>query len=227
MANMFAQAEALAFGKTAEEVATEGVPEWQVPYRVFEGNRPTNVILAERLDGRTLGALVALYEHSVFTQGAIWDIDSFDQWGVELGKALALRIAPELDPRRTGGLDHDSSTNGLIERYRRARSLRGPAERDGAYHQGAVWPWLLGPFAAAWLAVHRNRPESLAMARARFLAPLREHLQAAGLGHVSEVVDGDPPHHPGGCPFQAWSLGEMIRIETMLGDEAPPGRAPA
>jgi len=125
MANLFAQAEALAFGKTAEEVAAEGVPEWQVPYRVFEGNRPTNVILAERLDARTLGALVALYEHSVFTQGAIWDIDSFDQWGVELGKALALRIAPELDPRRTGGLDHDSSTNALIERYRRARSSRG------------------------------------------------------------------------------------------------------
>jgi len=125
MANLFAQAEALAFGKTAEDVVAEGVPEWQVPYRVFEGNRPTNVILAERLDARTLGALVALYEHSVFTQGAIWDIDSFDQWGVELGKALALRIAPELDPRRTGGLDHDSSTNALIERYRRARSSRG------------------------------------------------------------------------------------------------------
>jgi glycogen debranching enzyme len=111
------------------------------------------------------------------------------------------------------------------------RYVGGPAERDRAYHQGAAWPWLLGPFVAAWLAVHGARPESLAMARvearARFLAPLREHLQAAGLGHVSEVVDGDPPHHPGGCPFQAWSLGEMIRIETMLGDEAPPGAAPA
>ena len=89
MANLFAQAEALAFGKTREEVAGEGVPEWQAPFRVFEGNRPTNVILAERLDPRTLGALVALYEHSVFTQGAIWNIDSFDQWGVELGKVLA------------------------------------------------------------------------------------------------------------------------------------------
>ena len=125
MANLFAQAEALAFGKTSQEVAAEGVPEWQVPFRVFEGNRPTNVILAERLNPRTLGALVALYEHSVFTQGAIWDIDSFDQWGVELGKALALRIVPELDRRHTGELVHDSSTNALIERYRRARQLRG------------------------------------------------------------------------------------------------------
>jgi glucose-6-phosphate isomerase len=127
MANLFAQAEALAFGKTAGEVAAEGVPEWQVPFRVFEGNRPTNTILADRLDPRTLGALVALYEHSVFTQGAIWDIDSFDQWGVELGKALALRIAPELDPRHPGTLAHDGSTNALIERYRRARATRGGA----------------------------------------------------------------------------------------------------
>ena len=122
MANLFAQAEALAFGKTAQEVEAEGVPDWQVPFRVFEGNRPTNVILADRLDPRTLGALVALYEHNVFTQGAIWDIDSFDQWGVELGKALALRIIPELDHRHTGELVHDSSTSALIERYRRARA---------------------------------------------------------------------------------------------------------
>ena len=122
MANLFAQAEALAFGKTAQEVAAEGVPEWQAPFRVFEGNRPTNVILADRLDPRTLGALIALYEHSVFTQGAVWDIDSFDQWGVELGKALALRIIPELDQRHTGELVHDSSTSALIERYRRARA---------------------------------------------------------------------------------------------------------
>ena len=124
MANLFAQSEALAFGKTAEEVADEGVPRWQVPFRVFEGNRPTNVILADRLDPRTLGALVALYEHSVFTQGAIWDIDSFDQWGVELGKVLALRIAPELDPGHAGALRHDGSTNALIERYRSARATR-------------------------------------------------------------------------------------------------------
>ncbi len=124
MANLLAQAEALAFGKTAQEVVAEGVPEWQVPFRVFEGNRPTNVILAERLDPRTLGALVALYEHSVFTQGAVWNIDSFDQWGVELGKVLALRIAPELDPTRPGVLAHDSSTNALIERYRKARARR-------------------------------------------------------------------------------------------------------
>jgi glucose-6-phosphate isomerase len=120
MANLFAQAEALAFGKTREDVLAEGVPEWQAPFRVFEGNRPTNVILANRLDPRTLGALVALYEHSVFTQGVIWNIDSFDQWGVELGKVLALRIAPELDPSHAGVLTHDSSTNALIERYRHA-----------------------------------------------------------------------------------------------------------
>jgi glucose-6-phosphate isomerase len=124
MANLFAQAEALAFGKTAQEVVGEGVPDWQVPFRVFEGNRPTNVILAERLDPRTLGALVALYEHSVFTQGAVWNIDSFDQWGVELGKVLALRIAPELEAKPGDRLGHDGSTNALIERYRRARSRR-------------------------------------------------------------------------------------------------------
>jgi glucose-6-phosphate isomerase len=118
MANLFAQAEALAFGKTEQEVVAEGVPDWQAPFRVFEGNRPTNVILADRLDPRTLGALVALYEHSVFTQGVIWNIDSFDQWGVELGKVLALRIAPELDLKHNGQLAHDSSTNALIKRYR-------------------------------------------------------------------------------------------------------------
>ena len=121
MANLFAQAEALAFGKTREEVVAEGVPEWQAPFRVFEGDRPTNVILADRLDPRTLGALVALYEHSVFTQGVIWNIDSFDQWGVELGKVLALRIAAELDPGHPGALKHDSSTNALIRRFRCAR----------------------------------------------------------------------------------------------------------
>ena len=102
----------------------------------------------------------------------------------------------------------------------RPRYAGGPTERDGAYHQGTVWPWLLGPFVAAWLAVHGSGPEARAEARARFLAPLRAHLDTAGLGHVSEVADGDPPHRPGGCPFQAWSLGELIRIETMLGEEA-------
>jgi glucose-6-phosphate isomerase len=122
MANLFAQAEALAFGKTPEEVAREGVPEWQVPFRTFEGNRPTNMLLGQRLDPHTLGALVALYEHSVFTQGAVWNINSFDQWGVELGKALALKIVPELDPKHGEKLAHDGSTNALIERYRRARS---------------------------------------------------------------------------------------------------------
>jgi len=118
-ANLFAQTEALAFGKTAEQVSAEGTPAWLVPHRVFPGNRPTSTILAERLTPHALGTLVALYEHAVFTQGVIWEIDSFDQWGVELGKQLAVRIIPEL----TGGgpLDHDSSTNALIERYRRSR----------------------------------------------------------------------------------------------------------
>jgi glucose-6-phosphate isomerase len=120
MANLFAQAEALAFGKTAEELAAEGSHPSQTPFRVCQGNRPTNVILAENLTPHTLGTLVALYEHSVFTQGAIWGIDSFDQWGVELGKALARRIIPELTAATA--LTHDSSTNGLIGRYRRARS---------------------------------------------------------------------------------------------------------
>ncbi len=121
MSNVFAQAEALAFGKTPDEVRAEGVEEAIVPHRVFEGNRPSNVILAERLDPRTLGALVALYEHSVFTQGVIWEIDSFDQWGVELGKALAQRIIPGLKSADDPPLDHDSSTNALIRRYRQMR----------------------------------------------------------------------------------------------------------
>ncbi len=116
MANVFAQAEALAFGKIPEEVRAEGTPDWLVPHRVFEGNRPSTTILAERLTPETLGKLVALYEHSVFTQGVIWDIDSFDQWGVELGKQLAARILPELDTNTEPG--HDSSTNNLIRRYR-------------------------------------------------------------------------------------------------------------
>ncbi len=121
MANLFAQAEALAFGKTAEELKTEGSPDFQTPFRVTEGNRPTNVILADRLEPTTLGSLVALYEHSVFTQGAIWAIDSFDQWGVELGKVLASRIIPELGHGAEPKLSHDSSTNALIGRYRTRR----------------------------------------------------------------------------------------------------------
>ena len=119
MANLFAQAEALAFGKTAAELTAEGSPPAQTPFRVTEGNRPTNMILAEKLEPMTLGALVALYEHSVFTQGAVWDIDSFDQWGVELGKVLAVRIIPELRSQDAPKLGHDSSTNALIERYRK------------------------------------------------------------------------------------------------------------
>jgi glucose-6-phosphate isomerase len=121
MANLLAQAEALAFGKTAAEVKAEGVPDFQIPFRVFEGNRPTNLILAEKLTPRTLGSLVALYEHSVFTQGVIWNIDSFDQWGVELGKVLAQRIIPELQSSEEPKLKHDTSTNSLIQRYRRLR----------------------------------------------------------------------------------------------------------
>jgi glucose-6-phosphate isomerase len=121
MANLFAQAEALAFGKTAAELTAEGSPAFQTPFRVTEGNRPTNMILAERLDPKTLGALVALYEHSVFTQGAVWEIDSFDQWGVELGKVLAKRIIPELQDAKEPQLKHDSSTNALIRRYRAHR----------------------------------------------------------------------------------------------------------
>jgi glucose-6-phosphate isomerase len=119
LANVFAQAEALAFGKTSEQVKAEGTPDWLVPHRVFEGNRPSNTILAERLTPETLGKLVALYEHSVFTQGAIWGIDSFDQWGVELGKVLAQRIIPELATGEERKLEHDSSTNNLIRRYRK------------------------------------------------------------------------------------------------------------
>jgi glucose-6-phosphate isomerase len=121
MANLFAQTEALAFGKTAEEVAADGVPAFQVPHRTFEGNHPTNTLLLERLTPETLGKLIALYEHKVFVQGTIWRINSFDQWGVELGKVLAQRIIPELESSSAPDLKHDSSTNTLISRYREAR----------------------------------------------------------------------------------------------------------
>ena len=124
LANVFAQAEALAFGKTPVQVRAEGTREWLVPHRVFEGNRPSNTILAERLTPETLGKLVALYEHAVFTQGAIWNIDSFDQWGVELGKVLAQRIVPELDGNTEPELNHDSSTNRLIRRFRAVKEKR-------------------------------------------------------------------------------------------------------
>jgi glucose-6-phosphate isomerase len=124
LANVFAQAEALAFGKTAAEVKAEGVPAALVPHKVFEGNRPSNVILAEKLTPEILGQLVALYEHSVFTQGAIWNIDSFDQWGVELGKVLAQRIVPELESKTAPKLKHDSSTNNLISRYRKLKESK-------------------------------------------------------------------------------------------------------
>ena len=128
LANVFAQSEALAFGKTAAEVRAEGSPDWLVPHRTFPGNRPSNTILMERLTPAALGKLVALYEHSVFTQGAVWGIDSFDQWGVELGKVLALRILPELDDVAASPLAHDSSTNALIRHYRRLK-------RGGQTHQ--------------------------------------------------------------------------------------------
>ena len=123
LANVFAQGEALAFGKTPDEVRAEGSPDWLVPHRTFEGNRPSNTILLQRLTPATLGKLVALYEQSVFTQGAIWHIDSFDQWGVELGKVLALRIIPELEGKTEPKLAHDSSTNALIRHYRKLKEL--------------------------------------------------------------------------------------------------------
>jgi glucose-6-phosphate isomerase len=118
LANVFAQTEALAFGKTVEQVEAEGTPEWLVPHRLFDGNRPSNTLLLEALTPAALGRMVALYEHSVFTQGTIWQIDSFDQWGVELGKALAQRIIPQLESAAEPTLEHDSSTNALIRRYR-------------------------------------------------------------------------------------------------------------
>jgi glucose-6-phosphate isomerase len=121
MANVFAQAEALAFGKTAEQVKAEGTPDWLVPHRVFEGNRPSNTILADVLTPEVLGKLVALYEHAVFTQGAIWNIDSFDQWGVELGKVLATKILGELESESEPKMNHDSSTTSLIRRYRKSK----------------------------------------------------------------------------------------------------------
>jgi len=121
LANVFAQTEALAFGKTPEQVKVEGTPDWLVPHRVFEGNRPSNTILSERLTPNTFGKLVALYEHSVFTQGTIWNIDSFDQWGVELGKVLAQRIIAELESKAEPTLSHDSSSNNLIRRYRKLK----------------------------------------------------------------------------------------------------------
>src|SRR5262249_4575880 len=122
LANVFAQGEALAFGKTAEEVRAEGSPDWLVPHRTFEGNRPSNTILLQRLTPAALGKLVALYEHNVFTQGAIWHIDSFDQWGVELGKVLAQRIIPELESKAEPSLNHDNSTNNLIRHYRKLKA---------------------------------------------------------------------------------------------------------
>jgi glucose-6-phosphate isomerase len=121
LANVFAQAEALAFGKTAEQVKAEGTPDWLVPHRVFEGNRPSNVLLADKLTPETLGKLVALYEHSVFTQGTVWQIDSFDQWGVELGKVLAQKIIAEIEAPGDAGLQHDPSTNNLVRRYRKQK----------------------------------------------------------------------------------------------------------
>ena len=121
MSNFFAQTEALAFGKTADECRAEGVSEALVPHKTFEGNRPTNTILAQKLTPHVLGQLIALYEHKIFVQGVIWDIYSFDQWGVELGKALANRILPELESKTEPELKHDASTNALIQRFRKLR----------------------------------------------------------------------------------------------------------
>jgi glucose-6-phosphate isomerase len=124
LANVLAQAEALAFGKTPDQVKAEGTPDWLVPHRVFEGNRPSNTILANELTPAALGKLVALYEHAVFTQGVIWNIDSFDQWGVELGKVLAQKIIPEIETNPQPALNHDSSTNNLIQRYRKLKESK-------------------------------------------------------------------------------------------------------
>jgi glucose-6-phosphate isomerase len=124
LANVFAQTEALAFGKTRDQVEAEGTPDSLAPHRVFQGNRPSNTIFAERLTPEALGKLVALYEHSVFTQGVIWNVDSFDQWGVELGKVLAQRIIPELESDNEPALGHDGSTNNMIRRYRKFRNAR-------------------------------------------------------------------------------------------------------
>jgi glucose-6-phosphate isomerase len=124
VANAFAQGAALAFGKTAEEARAEGSPDWLIPHRTFEGNRPSNTLVLERLTPAALGRLVALYEHSVFTQAAIWHINPFDQWGVELGKALAQRIVPELEADAEPALGHDGSTNALIRRYRKLKEGR-------------------------------------------------------------------------------------------------------
>jgi len=121
MANLFAQTEALAFGKTREQVIADCVPDYQIAHRVFEGNHPTNTIMLERLTPEALGKIVALYEHKVFVQGTIWRINSFDQWGVELGKVLAMRILPELETINETALKHDSSTNTLITRYKQTR----------------------------------------------------------------------------------------------------------
>jgi glucose-6-phosphate isomerase len=121
LANVFAQAEALAFGKTIEEVKLDGTPKWLVPHRVFEGNRPSNMLLIDKLSPSVLGKLIAMYEHSVFTQGVIWNINSFDQWGVELGKVLSQKIIPELESKQVPSLTHDSSTNNLIMHYRKAK----------------------------------------------------------------------------------------------------------
>ena len=138
---MFAQAQALAFGKTEEEVRAEGTPDAVVPHRVMEGNRPTNVLLVDKLTPRTLGKLVALYEHSVFTQGTVWEIDSFDQWGVEFGKALAVKIIPELESETEPDLKHDSSTNALIRRYRAALKKNPGEQNDMATDNRCSWEW--------------------------------------------------------------------------------------
>jgi glucose-6-phosphate isomerase len=124
LANVLAQSEALAFGKTHEQVKSEGTADWLVAHRVFEGNRPSNTIMADRLTPKVLGSLIALYEHIVFTQGAIWNVNPFDQWGVELGKALAQAIIPELEDTESPELKHDSSTNNLISRYRHKKGMK-------------------------------------------------------------------------------------------------------
>src|SRR6266403_1760726 len=186
LANVLAQAEALAFGKTADEVRAEGTPDWLVPHRTFEGNRPTSMILADRLTPETLGTLVALYEHSVFTQGAIWHIDSFDQWGVELGKQLAQRIIPELESATEPPLRHDSSTNALIRRHRRRH--RWCAESARRYPRRRTVRRRDPPRrAGAWLS-HRRPGGEERPARVRLR--VRRRLRAPHRGVLAHLLQG-------------------------------------
>ena len=189
----------LAFGKTAEQVKAEGTPDWLVPHRVFEGNRPSNTILADRLTPETLGKLVALYEHCVFTQGAIWNIDSFDQWGVELGKVLAQRIIPEIENSAEPVLNHDSSTNTLIRRYRK---LKETYETMIGFNK----PFYILPFD------HRGSFQSKMFGWTGTLSPS----QTAEIAAAKQVIyDGFKSALQAGVPegksWQSWSMSSLVQ----------------